>query len=65
MLPGDIADVAEDVIAHRLVLTVDALADDIDPRHLVRRVLDAVRPPLVAPAQAIPRRASGPRGGAA
>jgi len=51
VLPGDIADVAEDVVAHRLVMTVDALADDIDPRHLVRRVLDAVRLPVIAPAQ--------------
>jgi MoxR-like ATPase len=51
VLPGDLADVAEDVIAHRLVMTFDALADGVDPRHLVRRVLDAVRQPVVAPAQ--------------
>jgi MoxR-like ATPase len=51
VLPADIADVAEDVVGHRLVLTFDALADGVDPRHLVRRVLDAVRQPVIAPAQ--------------
>ena len=53
VLPGDIADVAGDVVGHRLVLTVDALADGVDPRHLVRRVVDAVRMPQVAPAQGV------------
>ena len=51
VLPGDIADVAGDVLGHRLVLTFDALADGVDPRDLVRRILDTVRPPRVAPAQ--------------
>jgi MoxR-like ATPase len=53
VLPGDIADVAEDVVAHRMVLTFDALADGADSRHLVRRLLDAVRQPIVAPAQGV------------
>ncbi|MCO1655668.1 AAA family ATPase [Pseudonocardia humida] len=59
VLPGDIADVAEDVVAHRLVLTFDALADGVDARHLVRRVLDAVRRPVVAPAQQEAERPDG------
>jgi MoxR-like ATPase len=51
VLPGDVADVAGDVIAHRMVLTYDALADGVDPRELVRHVVGAVAPPRVAPAQ--------------
>lgn len=57
VLPGDIADVGGDVIGHRLVLTFDALADGVDPRELVRRVVGAVPQPRVAPAQ------DGPGGG--
>ncbi|WP_214406925.1 AAA family ATPase [Pseudonocardia lacus] len=62
VLPADIADVAEDVVAHRMVLTFDALADGVDARHLVRRVLDAVRRPVVSPAQ---QEADRPEGEAA
>ncbi len=51
VLPDDIADVAADVMAHRMVLTIDALADGVDPRDLVHRVVATVRPPRVAPAQ--------------
>jgi MoxR-like ATPase len=51
LLPGDIADVAPDVMAHRMVLGYDALADGVRPRDLVERVLSAVRAPRVAPAQ--------------
>ncbi len=61
VLPGDVADLAGDVMAHRLVLTVDALADGVDPRHLIDRVVAAVRPPRVAPAQdAVDRDATAP-----
>jgi MoxR-like ATPase len=51
VLPSDVTDVAPDVLAHRLVLTYDALADAVPPRSLVERVLVAVRPPRVTPAQ--------------
>jgi len=51
VLPGDITDVAPDVLAHRLVLGYDALADGVPPRALVERVLAAVRAPRVTPAQ--------------
>jgi MoxR-like ATPase len=50
VLPTDVADVAVDVLAHRLVLTFDALADGYDPRAVVSRVLAAVQQPHVAPA---------------
>ncbi|RZS89655.1 MoxR-like ATPase [Motilibacter rhizosphaerae] len=51
VLPGDIADLAVDVLAHRLVLTYDALADAVPPRAIVERVLAVVGQPVVAPAQ--------------
>jgi MoxR-like ATPase len=50
-LPADIADLAADVLAHRLVLSFDAVADGLDPRDLVARVLAAVPAPQVAPLQ--------------
>lgn len=51
VLPGDVADVAHDVMSHRLVLSFDAVADGVDPRDVVGAVLAAVAPPLVAPSQ--------------
>jgi MoxR-like ATPase len=51
VLPGDVADVAGDVIAHRLLLSFDAVADGVDPRDVVGAVLAAVAPPRVAPSQ--------------
>jgi MoxR-like ATPase len=50
LLPGDVADVAVDVMAHRLVLTFDALADGHDPRAIVGRILEVVQAPRVVPA---------------
>jgi len=46
LLPDDVRDVAVDVMAHRLMLTFDALADDVDPAAVVHRILQAVPPPL-------------------
>jgi MoxR-like ATPase len=50
-LPGDVIDVAADVLRHRLVLSYDALADDIPPDRIVARVLESVPMPTVAPRQ--------------
>ena len=50
VLPADVYDVAHDVMAHRLVLTFDALADGVDPRAVVSRVLHTVEQPHVVPA---------------
>ncbi|MFI9559497.1 AAA family ATPase [Nonomuraea endophytica] len=47
LLPDDVRDVAVDVMAHRLMLTFDALADGVDPEQVVRQILHAVPPPLV------------------
>jgi MoxR-like ATPase len=49
VLPQDITDVAGDVLGHRLVLTFDAVADGVDPRDVVARVLAALPAPQVAP----------------
>jgi MoxR-like ATPase len=47
LLPDDVRDVAVDVMAHRLMLTFDALADGVDPESVVKQILQAVPPPLV------------------
>jgi MoxR-like ATPase len=44
----DVADLARDVLRHRLVLTYDALADGVTPDALIERVLDAVPVPRAA-----------------
>ena len=49
MLPSDVADIAPDVLAHRLVLTFDAVADGVDPRAVIDTVLNSVAPPQIAP----------------
>ncbi|MFI5894497.1 AAA family ATPase [Actinoplanes sp. NPDC051513] len=51
VLPGDIVDLAPDVLAHRLVLSFDAVADDVPAESIVRRIVEAVPLPLIAPAQ--------------
>jgi len=51
VLPVDVADLAVDVLAHRLVLTYEALADEVSASSVVTRVLERVDPPQVAPSQ--------------
>ncbi|GAA3706496.1 MoxR family ATPase [Nonomuraea antimicrobica] len=51
VLPEDVRDLAHDVMAHRLVLSFDALADGVQPRQIVDRVLAAVPLPVIAPQQ--------------
>ena len=50
-LPQDVEEIAPDVLRHRLVLSYDALADDISADAIVRRVIDGVPLPTVAPRQ--------------
>lgn len=45
VLPTDVQSVAKDVMAHRLVLGFDAVADNIDPAQVVERVVAMVPPP--------------------
>lgn len=47
VLPQDLAELALDVLRHRIVLTYEALADDVDADAIVRRVLGAVAVPAV------------------
>ena len=49
VLPHDMVDIAGDVLAHRLVLSFDAVAEGTDPRSVVRSILGAVPRPQVAP----------------
>jgi MoxR-like ATPase len=51
VLPQDVLDIAPDVLAHRLVLSYDAVADGIPADHAVRRVLETVALPQIAPRQ--------------
>jgi len=50
-LPQDVQDIAPDILRHRLVLSYEALADDVPPEHIVNRILATVPPPSVAPRQ--------------
>jgi MoxR-like ATPase len=61
-LPQDVQDVAPDILRHRLVLSYDALADDIPADRIVERVLGTVPLPTVAPRQnaAVPTAMSAP-----
>jgi MoxR-like ATPase len=43
--PADVRDLAADVLRHRLVLSYDALSDNVSPDDLIERVLDAVPEP--------------------
>jgi MoxR-like ATPase len=52
VLPGDIQELAVDVLAHRLVLSFDALAENVSAEALVQRVLSVVPVPVIAPLQA-------------
>ncbi|MER7609838.1 AAA family ATPase [Nocardioides sp. NPDC127503] len=49
VLPADVADLAGDILAHRLVLTFDAEADGVDPRAVVDAVLAVVPQPRATP----------------
>ena len=47
VLPQDVAELALEVLRHRVVLSYEALADDIDPDTVITGVLHAVRMPEV------------------
>ena len=48
VVPQDIVDVLPSVLRHRLVLTYDALADEVTPDTVVRRLLEAVPLPQIS-----------------
>jgi MoxR-like ATPase len=51
VLPDDVADLAVDVLGHRLVLSYEALADGVTAEDLVGRILATMPQPTVAPSQ--------------
>jgi MoxR-like ATPase len=60
-LPQDLQDIAPDILRHRLVLSYDALADDISADRIVDRVLATVPTPTVASRQNASPVSSGAR----
>ena len=50
-LPQDVTDLAPDVLRHRLVLTFDAVADGVTVETVLERLLAAIPPPDITPAQ--------------
>jgi MoxR-like ATPase len=48
-LPGDARELAKDVLRHRIVLSYEALADDIAPDALLDPLLDSIAVPKVEP----------------
>jgi MoxR-like ATPase len=51
VLPSDVADLAVDVLAHRLVLTYEALAEEVPAERVVEQVVERVEPPQISPQQ--------------
>ena len=50
-LPQDVQDIVPDILRHRLVLSYDALADDVPADHIVARIMANVPMPSVASRQ--------------
>ncbi|GIJ78287.1 MoxR-like ATPase [Micromonospora phaseoli] len=48
VLPDDVRELSVDVLAHRLVLSFDAVADGVSAEWVVQRLVEAVPPPRVA-----------------
>ncbi|GFJ92966.1 MoxR-like ATPase [Phytohabitans rumicis] len=61
-LPQDVLDIAPDILRHRLVLSYDALADDVPADHIIGRVMATVPLPTVAPRQSANPPALSPPG---
>jgi MoxR-like ATPase len=51
VVPEDLAELAPDVLRHRLVLSYEALSDDVTPDMVVDRVLAAVHVPAPTPSR--------------
>ncbi|MGY4099309.1 AAA family ATPase [Nocardia sp. R16R-3T] len=60
VVPQDVVEVIPDVLRHRLVLSYDALADEITPDDVIKRVLQTVGLPQVAPQAVAPGGAPAP-----
>ncbi|WP_443678160.1 AAA family ATPase [Nocardia spumae] len=60
VVPQDVVEVVPDVLRHRLVLSYDALADEVSPDDVIRRVLQTVGLPQVATQANTPTPQNGP-----
>ncbi|MFC9437429.1 AAA family ATPase [Nocardia sp. NPDC057030] len=65
VVPQDVVEVIPDVLRHRLVLSYDALADEISPEEVIKRVLQTVGMPQVAPQAVAPGAPAAPPAGPA
>jgi MoxR-like ATPase len=52
VVPSDVADIAPEILPHRLVLSFDALADGRTADEIAALVVAGIEPPRVAPSQA-------------
>ncbi|MBY6408945.1 chaperone MoxR1, partial [Rhodococcoides corynebacterioides] len=64
VVPQDVLDVIPDVLRHRLVLSYDALADEVSAEQVITRVLQTVGLPQVG-VQAVPQQSRPPQQGPA
>ncbi|WP_232236220.1 MoxR family ATPase [Nocardia sp. BMG51109] len=60
VVPQDVVEVVPDVLRHRLVLSYDALADEVSPDDVIRRVLQTVGLPQVSPQANVPGQGQAP-----
>ncbi|BEK95626.1 ATPase [Nocardia seriolae] len=60
VVPQDVVEVIPDVLRHRLVLSYDALADEVSPDDVIKRVLQTVGLPQVAAQANAPAGAAAP-----
>ncbi|MEZ5211586.1 AAA family ATPase [Gordonia sp. (in: high G+C Gram-positive bacteria)] len=54
VIPQDVVEIIPDVLRHRLVLSYDALADEVTPDQIITRILQTVGLPQVSAAPAPP-----------
>ncbi|MFD0360935.1 AAA family ATPase [Nocardia sp. GCM10030253] len=60
VVPQDVVEVIPDVLRHRLVLSYDALADEVSPDDVIKRVLQTIGLPQVAPQAMVPGAQAAP-----
>jgi MoxR-like ATPase len=61
VIPQDVFDVTPEVLRHRLILTYDALAQNITPDDVIRHVISTVPAPHVTPRQDEPEAVATPQ----
>jgi MoxR-like ATPase len=55
MTPQDVFDVAPEILRHRMLLSYEALAQDVDVEQVLGRVLSTVPAPRLSPSQSAPQ----------